>query len=320
MGFMERTTISLYRPHRTNIRHCHKASPRLGVRARSGIASQRKSRHLAQEREICMRHGAPSVGILTIATNRYVRYWLDLAKTADTNLESEQNFVLHVFTDRPQDIIHRRQHLNSIETHVIPIEPLEWPLATLQKFEIFWNHRALLNQEFLMHLDADMLIAPGASIPTSGHLSGGIALVRHPGFRRPPRDKLGAFYLDYPAFIGRDTYRNLTEGGLGTWERDSRSNAYVARAKRSTYVCGGTWLGEREKVLAMCEELRNRTRVDSEKGIVARFHDESHLNWYAATRECTILDSDYCYVQGSPNLRDIKPQVIAVDKQHDRTR
>lgn len=267
-----------------------------------------------------MSQRSPSVGILTIATNRYVNYWFKLAKTADANIGLGKSLVFHVFTDRPQDVIRLRQHFDRIETHVIPIEPLGWPLATLHKFQVFWNHKSLIDQEFLLHLDADMLIAPDAMIPVDGRLAGGLALVRHPGFRRPPREKLGTFYRENPSFIARDVYRKLAEGGLGTWERNPESNAYVARANRSIYVCGGTWLGERRQFLEMCEELGDRTRSDSKRGIIARFHDESHLNWYATARDCTILDSGYCYVEGAANLRDIDPQIIAVDKKHDRTR
>lgn len=261
-----------------------------------------------------------SVGVVTVATNRYLDHWVNLVRSADQYLAAEKTIVFHVFTDRFEAANRVGEQLDRIKTNVLPIRSLGWPDATLHKFEIFWNHRSVLLQDILIHFDADMRVTPDACLPFEEKWEGDIALVRHPGFRRPARSALSKLYRRHPELAVRDVYRMITEGGLGTWENDPRSRAFVSRRDRSVYVCGGTWMGRRDSFLNLCQELGARTRQDKQQGVVARFHDESHLNWFAARRKCSILDSSYCYAEGLPNLSDLQAQVVAVEKYDDRTR
>lgn len=79
-------------------------------------------------------------------------------------------------------------------------------------------------------------------------------------------------------------------------------------------------MGLREPFVDLCAELSRRTRADLDNDIIAVWHDESHLNWYASRHETTLLDSSYCYALGLPGLQDLEPVIIAVDKNDDRTR
>jgi len=109
-------------------------------------------------------------------------------------------------------------------------------------------------------------------------------------------------------------------GGLGSWETKPESLAFVPRQLRKQYVCGGTWMGRGQELLSMIHELAAHTRTDLDAGRVAVWHDESHLNWFAANNATSILGSEYCYAPGFPNLADLSPRIIAVDKGNDRTR
>jgi histo-blood group ABO system transferase len=147
-----------------------------------------------------------------------------------------------------------------------------------------------------------------------------MALVRHPGYRRPAGRARLRLYASHPGIAARDAYSEARFGGIGRWETDRASTAFVARRDRSTYVCGATWFGLRASFLAVADELASRTRRDLEEGRIAVWHDESHLNWYASCHEVEILDSSYCYAEGLPGLADLSPRIIAVDKADDRTR
>lgn len=264
---------------------------------------------------------APSVGVFSIATNRYADYWMSLARTADEFLFPDHEVVLTVFTDRVDEISRFSRQLTRVEVQPIKVHHLGWPEATLAKFRTLATHGNSLDQDILMHLDADMRIHPAAKWDLDQrNWSNGIALVQHPGFRRPSGAARSKLCVRHPSFIARDLYRQVREGGRGTWERDRRSKAFVAVAKRRTYVCGGTWMGQRDSLLQLCEELSERVLSDSQAGVIARFHDESHLNWFSAYRSCTVLDSDYCFVDGAANLKDLIPRISAVEKYDERTR
>ena len=266
-------------------------------------------------------HRPPSIGVFSIATNRYADYWMAMARTADAHLFVGHEVVLTVFTDRIDAIRRFQSELTRIQVQPIRIESLAWPAAPLAKFRVLVDHQKDLGHDILMHLDADMRVAPAAKWnlrPESWQ--GGLAFVRHPGFRRPPRPLKSGFYTRHPGFVARDLYRQALEGGRGTWERDKRSTAYVARSKRSTYICGATWFGKRQHLIDVCRELAQRVDADTRAHLVARFHDESHLNWYSAEYPVTTVDSEYCFAEGAANLTDLKPRIIAVEKHDNRTR
>lgn len=244
-----------------------------------------------------------------------------MAMGADQYLMPSHPVTLTVFTDQVKLVQKFSHRLNRIDVQAIEVDPLGWPAATLSKFQMVVDHEDSLRQDFLIHLDADMRVVSNLGAPPNVLCpKDGIAVVKHPGFRRPSGFKRTGLYWSHPGLVLRDSYRILLEGGIGTWETNAKSTAYVSRGLRDVYVCGATWLGNRESLVSACRELAERVNADSRRGIVARFHDESHLNWYAAKRQCQYLDSSYCFVEGSPNLKDLAPVIIAVEKNADGTR
>jgi len=261
----------------------------------------------------------PSVGVLTIATNRYLDYWKVMAASADRHLFPGSRLALHVFTDRPDDA--RATALERATVDAIEIDPLGWPDATLLRYEIFDASRDRLLEDVLIHLDADMLVERDVGPELAPDTwRGGIALVRHPGFRRPGLARRAALYATNPRIAASDARATWHVGGIGSWEQDERSRAFVPREARRTYVCGGTWMGQRAPLHAMIHELATRTREDLDEGRIAVWHDESHLNWFASTHDFELLGSDYCFAPGFANLADLTPRIVAVDKGDERTR
>jgi hypothetical protein len=262
-----------------------------------------------------------SIGVFSVATNRYLEFWMSLARSADRYFITDPPVCLTVFTDQVEAVEAFARGLNRIQIQAVQIEPLGWPDAPLAKFQTVIDHEYLLMQDFLIHLDADMRIVSNLGDVLAAHRAPAeLVVVKHPGFRRPPGFQRTALYRSHPKFALRDSYRFVREGGLGTWETNRESAAFVRRSLRGTYVCGATWMGERDTLIEACGVLAERVGRDSKRGVVARFHDESHLNWYAAHNRCAILESNYCFVENSPNLKDLEPTIVAVEKYENRTR
>jgi hypothetical protein len=64
----------------------------------------------------------------------------------------------------------------------------------------------------------------------------------------------------------------------------------------------------------MCTILAEHTQEDLKKGIIAIWHDESHLNHYAANFPVAILDSRFSWVSNYRNIRHLTPFISSVIK------
>ena len=84
--------------------------------------------------------GPHSIGVVTVATNRYIDYWHEMALSADRHLFPGHPVVLHVFTDRASDARAMAGDLTNVVVNPVPIEALGWPKATLLRYEVFDSH------------------------------------------------------------------------------------------------------------------------------------------------------------------------------------
>ena len=64
----------------------------------------------------------------------------------------------------------------------------------------------------------------------------------------------------------------------------------------------------------MAESLRNNIKLDLQSDFIANFHDESHLNAFIVGKKIKILIPEFCYDPGYPQLKDISPKILAIDK------
>lgn len=78
-------------------------------------------------------------------------------------------------------------------------------------------------------------------------------------------------------------------------ERDPKSLAYIPYNKGYKYVCGGVNGGETTAYLEMIDVLKKRIDEDLSNGIIAIFHDESHINKYILDRkDVQYLTPEFC--------------------------
>ena len=255
-----------------------------------------------------------SIGIIAIATNQYFEYWLKLHQSIVQNQSPDYHYRLHLFTDQMVDD-ETFNSLNAvIETSVYKIPNLQWPGATLLRFHIISLHSRSLTEDILMYVDADSEFVRPLEFdidPSGWNL--GLALVAHPGYAKITLNA-------GPINLMRRLRLIITNGAVGTWEKNRNSSAYVERRRRKSYVCGGVFIGGRDQFLSLSVELAKRVELDLNNGVIALWHDESHLNWFASYSAPAILDSRYCSLDDIDTLRNEKPYIIALEKGERRTR
>ena len=254
--------------------------------------------------------------IFSVATDRYLEFWLELLLSAEEFLDEDLNVQWILFTNRETDIPRTVSERLGTNLVTVRFESSPWPMPTLLRYELLAQAADKIEGEIVMHLDADMLFAGSLTrndlIQAIGDHE--IALVRHPGYFRPYRFAKLTFYLKNPRYILSDLKSLLLNGGSGSWEKNSDSLAFVPRKDRKVYVCGATWFGKRNSIIDLCSSLSLRTQEDLSKNIIAKFHDESHLNWFAANKSYSLLGPKFCYDENYPQLSGIKPTLIAVEK------
>jgi hypothetical protein len=139
-----------------------------------------------------------------------------------------------------------------------------YPQATLTRYHSIWAAREELSKyDYMFYSDADMLFVDhvGEEI-----FSDGITAVEHPGY----------------------------VGGPGTPETNPDSTAYCPHVR--TYFCGGFNGGTSGAFLRMADSIRQSVDADNARGILAIWHDESHLNRYLYDHPpAKILSPSYCY-------------------------
>jgi hypothetical protein len=232
-----------------------------------------------------------------------------------SSMKSQNLVTFHVFTDMVEEVSQFQKKYPNFKVVLHPIPSFGWPEASLYRYKIIGACASKLSEDILMHLDADMLVVSfETSDLDSTNWKGGIALVAHPGFWRPEILQRIKLYTNYPGLLIRDFKMYLKNGGLGSWCTDAKSAAFVVRALRKNYVCGGTWFGTRKSFLRMVSELESSVNLDEGNQLMAKWHDESHLNKWASKNEYALLSPSFCYDPTYPQLKGLKEVIRAVDK------
>jgi hypothetical protein len=255
------------------------------------------------------------VGIVSIATNSYFTYWLEMVKSAYLAVDDGTPLSFYLFTDQPDRIHEIDQFRDKFRFSVVKIPSYTWPDATIKRYEVIHENRDLLQNRVLLYLDSDMLIQQNFIVGILELVEHSeMIFVLHPGYFRPSGFDLFLFYLSNPKMFARDTILRIKCGGLGAWETRRESAAYVPRKLRIRYVCGGTWFGLNRTFLDCVQHLKNQVTLDDDNSVMAVWHDESHLNKLASNRKFGFVDPRYCFDPRFPNLKNLPNVIEAVNK------
>lgn len=237
--------------------------------------------------------------ILLVATNKYVDYALDLIPSIINNLFHDGTGQVVIFTDSPLLF----GGLGDSRVSILPIEipNYGWPEATLYRYKFFEENWSVIQGNIVMYMDVDTLVVDKISISeivfdTNKELNN-TYMVRHPGY----------FHNNFFKFL-------LARSPLGTWETNRRSTAFVPFFRRTTYVAGGVWLGLNSDIHKMVKQLNKNVTQDSRWGYIAKWHDESHLNWWAANNKINYLSPAWAHAPGYRNIKYIIPRIQLVHK------
>jgi histo-blood group ABO system transferase len=220
-----------------------------------------------------------NIGLLLIATGKYDLFVSQLLDGASEFFLSGHNVTYFLFTDSEKD--YKEKNLIKIK---IPHKP--WPYPTLDRYKNFSDHKDLLEkQDYLFYCDIDMRFV---NIVGDEILSQSVSTI-HPGHY----------------------------GSRGAPETNPDSLAYVGPNENLIYFAGGFQGGEAKEFLRMSAELYKRIEIDKKNNIIAKWHDESHMNrWRIDNPPTKILDCGYCYQVslGRLGIRPQVPRILALEK------
>lgn len=201
-----------------------------------------------------------SIAVLFIGTGRYLEFFEEFYESSRELLLPDTPKSFWVFTDQ---VRHPSLRSGSGDVILVETEAEPWPLSTLLRFRYLNRVRdQLVDHSHIIYLDADMLVCSEITEEEFFAHSKPLFGVQHPG--------------------------NLMHGNA-PFERRPDSRARVGdETDRSMYWQGCLWGGRAEDVLDMSWTLARRIDDDLARDVIARWHDESHLNRYFAESRARV--------------------------------
>jgi histo-blood group ABO system transferase len=165
------------------------------------------------------------VGLLIIATNKYIQFLQPLIESADSYFLPNQDITYFVFTNQNIDI---KSNRNIVK---IDVEHKDWPWMTLGRYKIFSDNSNILSKmDYIFYSDVDMRFVSEVGDEI---LSDRVA-TQHPGYF----------------------------GGRGTPETNPLSLACVFPYEQMQYFAGGFNGGTSKEYLKMAHKISNDIDVD----------------------------------------------------------
>lgn len=211
-----------------------------------------------------------SIGILYICTGPYCLFWEDFYKTFEDKFLPNFNKKYFVFTDAKNIF---GEDKSNVFKYNLQSQP--WPLITLLRFSTFLTIEEELKK-------CDYLMFSNANIVCND-------LITEEEFLPSDDDNQSIFVTTHPGYYNKSIIRF-------PYDRNKKSLAYIPWNCGKNYVIGAMFGGTSEAFINMSKILKKRIEEDLKKNIIAKWHDESHLNRYIAGRtDVKILSPSYCY-------------------------
>lgn len=226
--------------------------------------------------------------ILTIATNKYIQFVERLYDNIAENFLVDHEMECLLFTE------HEVEASDNVRVSQIEHEP--WPIPTLKRYNYFMKEKEFISTfDYCYYFDVDM----GIVGKVGDEVLGDLVATMHP----------------YQSFVPKEKR---------TYDRNPESLAYVAEGEEGeNYYAGGFNGGSTKEFLKMSEVIADRVNKDLEKGVIALWHDESHMNRYLIDNPPSLsLTPSYCFAEEqmqNPNY-PYEPKIIALKKDHSELR
>ena len=185
--------------------------------------------------------------IVFIGTDKYLNFLPAYYQSIKDNLSENNELIFHIFTDRinaaawPSDM------------KIYQINHMKWPFVTLMRYKIMnCALDYITDADFCVFADADLLWKEKTNVLDLFNTKPYFG-VQHPGFVFQPEN--------------------------ATFETNKSSLAYVGENEdKSTYWQGCLWGANSDSFKKIISHLNENVDLDLNNNIVARWHDESHLN------------------------------------------
>lgn len=214
------------------------------------------------------------IGILYICTGKYDLFWKDFYLSAEHFFMQGETCTreYYVFTDASK--LYAEDENKHI--HRIKQKNLGWPDNTLKRFHMFLQVKEQLLREtdFLFFCNANLLFVQNVGGEILPQLKDNLLVgTIHPGF-----------------------YHSLNSEF--TYERRPVSKAFISQGEGKHYYAGGFSGGCTGAYLQLCETIKSGVDIDESNGVVAVWHDESHINKYFLENPPLTLSPSYLYPEG----------------------
>jgi len=196
------------------------------------------------------------IGLLVIATNKYIEFLPNLLDSVKRNFLKNHNVEIFLFTNNS----------NIDDVTVIPTEHKPWPWMTLGRYQLFQKLKEYPKKDYYYYIDVDMLVLGDVGEEIFGER---VATI-HGKFKKRPgnydRNPKSLAYI---------------------------SEEEIPRDVIAPYYCGGFQGGS--EFLEDAAILASRIDIDFQNGVMAEWHDESHWNRYLLDfAPDVVLPSIYC--------------------------
>lgn len=219
--------------------------------------------------------------IITVATNKYIQFVERLLDGVEKNFLRGNEIKCLLFTDQEVE--------TSDNVKVSKIEHKPWPEPALKKYNYINSESEYLKDfDYLYLFDADVAIVDEVGDEVVNDLVG----VLHP-------------------------YKILEKKEAYPYEKRTQSSAYISDENHSRYYAAAFVGGKSETFLKMAKTISERVEEDEKNGIIALWHDESHLNKYFNENVPTGLSPSYMFPEeliGNPNY-PFEPKIVALKKE-----
>lgn len=222
--------------------------------------------------------------VITIATGKYIQFVESLLEKISQYFlaDIEHDISCLLFTDNEMEY-----YSSNIKVSNIVHKP--WPEPALKKYNYIISEEEFLKDfDYLYLFDADV------------------------GFV----DKVGEEVLQ--DLIGvLHPYKIMEPKEVYPYEKRIQSTAYVADENHDKYYAAAFVGGKSETFLNMAKVISERVNEDEKNGIIAKWHDESHLNKYFNENPPTSLSPSYMFPEELINNPQypFEPKIVALKKE-----
>lgn len=226
-----------------------------------------------------------TIGIFYICTGKYAIFWQSFYQSCEKYFATSVEKRYYVFTDSP-DI----QSTGRVKTYYE--QPKGFPMDSLLRFDMFIQVEEEASQcDYLFFMNANMQFVQevGADIILPQESENGICAVYHPGY-----------YHASPLSMN--------------FEKRKKSTAYIPYEKgvEYRYFMGGLNGGTSKAYYQLIHTCHDNVHKDMEHGVMAIYHDESHLNRFLHGKRIKALPPTFGWPEDKPCEEE--PYIIILNK------